>query len=121
MLPDLEKVVSVCSDVRPVLSVHEVGLHLGHCQVHFLPIYQSNARTEPGKREEKVTESSSRLRSVLSPRHFGVMNSVHEIILGDQRGHRSSLPGLPQRVGKDETTALEFFFTKFVEFHYMYL
>ena len=99
--------MSVCPDVSPVLFVHEVGLHLGHCQVHLLPIYQSNARTEPGKREEKVTESSSRLRSVLSPRHFGVMNSVHQIILGDQRGHRPFLPGLPQRVGKDETTALE--------------
>ena len=99
--------MSVCPDVSPVLSGHEVGLHLGHCQVHLLPIYQSNARTEPGKREDKVTESSSWFRCVWSPRHFGVMNSVHEIILGDQRGHRPFLPGLPQRVGKNETTALE--------------
>ena len=79
--------MSVCPDVSPVLFVHEVGLHLGHCQVHFLPINQSNAGPEA--------------------RHFGVMNSVHEIILGDQRGQSSSLPALPQRVGKDETTALE--------------
>ena len=79
--------MSVCPDVRPVLSVHEVGLHLGHGQVHFLPVNQGHAGAEP--------------------RHFGVMNSVHEIILGDQRGQSSSLPALPQRVGKDETTALE--------------
>ena len=72
MLPDLEKVMSVCSDVRPVLSVHEVGLHLGHCQVHFLPIYQSNARPEPGKREQKITESSQRSISVSHP---GILES----------------------------------------------
>ena len=36
------------------------------------------------------------------------MNPVHQVVLGDQRGHRSSLPALPQRVGKNETAALEF-------------
>ena len=51
--------MSVCPDVSPVLSVHEVGLHLGHCQVHFLSVYQSNAGPEPGKGEEKISISSS--------------------------------------------------------------
>ena len=78
----------VCPDVSPVLFVHEVGLHLGHRQVHFLPIYQSNAGPEA--------------------RHFGVMNFVHEIVLGNQGGQSSFLPALPQRVGKNETAALEF-------------
>ena len=78
----------VCPDVSPVLFVHEVGLHLGHCQVHFLPINQSHAGPEAG--------------------HLGVMNSVHEIFLGNQRGQSSFLPALPQRVGKNETAALEF-------------
>ena len=47
--------MSVCPDVSSVLSGHEVGLHLGHGQVHFLPVDQSNARPEPEEREEEIT------------------------------------------------------------------
>ena len=57
----------VCSYMSSVLSVHEVGLHLGHGQVHFLPVDQGNARPEPEEREEKITgEFQSRVYTVYS-------------------------------------------------------
>ena len=43
-----DEVMPVCPDMSPVLFVYKVGLHLGHCKVHLLSVYEGNAGAESG-------------------------------------------------------------------------
>ena len=61
--------MSVSPDVRPILLVNEIGLHLSHSKIHFLAVYQSNAGAISVNVNITVTTSFSDMLTLAFSRH----------------------------------------------------